>query len=94
MGGHDLMNGEGFNGNTADFSAGALITTNADLGTYNAGDSLQIQFYGAWDQFAIGELSPPEWHVDSVQVTIPEPSALGLALLGLLGLFGSGRRRG
>lgn len=94
LGEHDLNGGAGFNGNTAGFSEGTLISTTADLGTYNEGDNLQIQFYGAWDQFTIGALSPPEWHVDSVQVTaVPEPSTLGLVVVGLLPLVGLRRRR-
>lgn len=95
LGEHQLNGGEGFSGDTAGFTNGDLITTTADLGTHSAGDTLQIQFFGAWDQFATGSLSPPECHIDSAQVNgvVPEPTSLVLAALGLLGLAGCGRHR-
>ena len=95
LGEHVLNGGEGFNRDTPGFANGDLITTTADLGTHSAGDTLQVQFFGAWDQFATGALSPPEWQVNSVQVNgvIPEPTSLVLAVLGLLGLTGCGWRR-
>lgn len=92
LGEHALNGGEGFNGDTAGFDVGDMITSKATLGTYNPGDSIQIQFYGAWDQFEIGALSPPEWNITSIDV-VPEPTTLGLGLLGLLGLLGFSRRR-
>jgi len=94
LGEHALNGGEGFNGDSPGFAAGELITSTADLGTLNAGDSLQVQFYGAWDQFSTGALSPPEWQVTSVELSVvPEPGALGLAVLGSLSLLAFVRRR-
>ena len=66
LGQHFLNGGEGFNGDTPNFRAGALITSIADLGVHNTGDDLQIQFVGAWDQFATGALTPPEWQIVTV----------------------------
>jgi MYXO-CTERM domain-containing protein len=92
MGQHSLNGGEGFNGNSPGFANGDMITSVVEVGPLTAGDEVQIQFYGAWDQFAIGELSPPEWNITAISV-VPEPSSLGLGLIGLLGLIGIRRRR-
>jgi hypothetical protein len=92
LGEHSLNGGEGFNGNSPGFADGDMITSVVEVGPFSAGDELQVQFYGAWDQFAIGQLSPPEWNITAISV-VPEPSSLGLGLIGLLGLIGVFRRR-
>jgi hypothetical protein len=92
LGEHSLNGGEGFNGNSPGFANGDMITSVVEVGPFGVGDEVQIQFYGAWDQFAIGELSPPEWNITAISV-VPEPSSLGLGLLGLLGLMGVCRQR-
>ena len=77
IGNHDLNGGEGFNGNSPGYGTPSLITSVASLGSLNAGDTLQVQFLGAWDEFAKG--TEPNWELHSVQVNaIPEPTALGI----------------
>ena len=86
VGNHDLNGGEGFNGNSPGYDAGNFITSIATLGSLNSGDTVAIQFLGAWDEFARGSL--PNWEINSVTVTdIPEPSAILLLLVGLFGML-------
>jgi hypothetical protein len=92
----------GAHGNTGQFafsigSAGypnSTITSSASLGNFTAGDTIQVQFLGAWDQFANNATGgTDEWIISSVEVTnteVPEPASLSLLALGGLALM---RRR-
>jgi hypothetical protein len=70
--------------------SGGFIHSVGEVGTLNAGDTLQIQFRGAWDWGFVQGGGQPEWIVDNVNVSqtpIPEPSStllVGIAGLGLL----------
>lgn len=94
IGNHDLNGGEGFNGDSSGYLSGDFITSIALLGNLNAGDTIALQFLGAWDEFAKG--SEPNWQIDWVQVTdaaaVPEPGILALFVFGLAGI-GVARRK-
>jgi hypothetical protein len=81
-----------FVGTSAGHAAGTLLTTTANLGTFAAGDTLQVRFRAAYDTNTSG--GSPDWVVDNILVSnvnaIPEPCAVLLGGLGLLGLL---RRR-
>jgi hypothetical protein len=47
----------------------AFITSIASLGTFNQGDTISLQFLGAWDDCAQGTV--PNWEIDSVQFNPP-----------------------
>ena len=92
LGNHDLTGLDGFNQDSAGFVTGAMVTSIAQIPGVAPGDSLQIQFLGAFDEFAGGANSPPTWEIDSVTVsTIPEPSSALLIVFGIAGI--SMRRR-
>ena len=98
--GNNALNGlSGFNGvsgSPAAFTPGAVngtfLVSTASLGSFNAGDTLQLRFLGAWDEFAEGNL--PNWEITSVQLeaaaVIPEPAS---ALFGVLSLAALAKRR-
>ncbi|MCA9264763.1 MAG: PEP-CTERM sorting domain-containing protein [Planctomycetales bacterium] len=93
IGNHALSGGEGFNGDSPGYAAGEQIVSVA-VGSYNSGDKIQVQFLGAWDEFAQGSL--PNWHISRVDignVVVPEPNSLGLVTFGALGLLLRSRRR-
>ena len=78
-----------FNDNSAGYATPAFITSTADLGSFNAGDTLNVRFLAAYDEFATA--SVPGWEITSVTVNrVPEPAA---AVSGLLGLAALGLRR-
>jgi hypothetical protein len=63
--GNNIMNGQSaFNGDSAGYADGTFITSIASLGTFNAGDSITLQFLGAWDEYTRG--NTPNWQIDSV----------------------------
>ena len=51
-----------------DYGNGTYITSVANLGFFNAGDVLKIQFVTSWDDCSEGP--EPNWEIDSVQVTV------------------------
>jgi len=54
-----------FNGQSGGFVAGTYVTSTADLGTFNVGDLISVQFLGAWDDgFVQGPA--PNWEINSV----------------------------
>jgi hypothetical protein len=67
QGGGPLQTQEGFNGNSAGYAGGALITSTANLGQFKAGDTLRLQFLGSWDLYV--QASLPNWLIDRVSVT-------------------------
>jgi hypothetical protein len=86
VGNHDLNGGEGFNGDSPGYGDPAFITSIATLGTLATGDTVEVQFLGAWDEFSKG--TEPNWQIDSVQLSVvPEPGTLALTLC--LALFGA-----
>lgn len=91
--GNNALNGQSaFIGNSTGYATGELITSVADLGTLNAGDTVAIAFLGAWDEFARG--TDPNWVIDSVSVTaVPEPSTLLLGLVAIAAAAYQVRRR-
>ena len=67
LGAHALGGGTGFNGDSADYATGT-VTSVADLGNFNAGDTINVQFLAAFDQGATGNFNP-NWQIESVQVS-------------------------
>jgi len=63
--GNNVLNGqEGFSGDSAGYSTPAMISSLADLGSFSAGDTIQVRFLGGWDEYARGSL--PNWEIDNV----------------------------
>jgi hypothetical protein len=93
IGNHDLLGGEGYNGDSPGYGAGMFIISTANLGTYSGDDTIRVQFLGAWDEFAKGQT--PNWQIDSVLITqaIPEPTGIAMIALAGLGLAALARRR-
>jgi hypothetical protein len=81
LGNHVLFDLFAFNADSAGYPG--FINSSANLGTFNAGDTIRFQFVGAWDEFVTGN-NQPEWILGSATITnassIPEPVS-GLALV-------------
>jgi hypothetical protein len=95
IGGNGDLNGqEAFNGNSPGYSTPAFIRSIANLGNFNVGDTLAIQFIAGFDECARGLV--PNWEIDLVQISdqrsVAEPTTLALFGLGLAGL-GAMRRK-
>jgi hypothetical protein len=73
---------------SAGHAAGTFLTSVANLGSFNAGDSISVHFRAAYDTNTTG--GSPDWEITSVTI-VPEPGAF--ALVGLSLLAGVGRRR-
>jgi hypothetical protein len=72
--GSGLLRGQrAFHGESPAYSSGRLITSAVDLGHFNAGDVLQIQFLASWDQYALA--TQPNWLIQRVSVTEGECEA-------------------
>lgn len=74
IGGTDVPNSEiagqlAFTAESTGYADGQFITSIARLGTFNAGDTLSIQFLAAWDDCAQGQV--PNWEIDSVEFSPP-----------------------
>jgi hypothetical protein len=93
IGNHELLGGEGYNGDSPGYGAGMFITSTANLGTFSGDDSIRVLFLGAWDEFAKGQT--PNWQIDSVQITqaIPEPTSISILAMVGIGLAYPVRRR-
>jgi hypothetical protein len=52
---------------SAGFSTPALITSVAELGALNAGDTISVRFKGEWDQGTT--TGPPAWEIGTVKLT-------------------------
>jgi len=57
---------EAFTGDSAGFGAGAFLTSEVDLGIFQAGDQVSVQFVGAWDENTKGSI--PNWEINSAAV--------------------------
>ena len=79
------MNGVAvFTGTIANFT-----TSQADLGSFIAGDTIQIQFRAGWDWNGLGQDSTRGWNIDNVALSaspVPLPAAVwlfGSAIVGM-----------
>ena len=78
IGNHALAGGEGFNGDSLNYSAPEFITSIAQVGGVRAGGTIAIRFLGAWDEGARGNFVPG-WEIDSVTVdTLPDLDGDGM----------------
>ncbi|MDO9161009.1 MAG: hypothetical protein Q8N35_12705 [Methylococcaceae bacterium] len=87
----DFNNLNVFTGTTTGF-----ITSQANLGNFNAGDTLRIQFRGGWDWNGLGQNElGPNWAIDNVTLTAPVPLPSAAWLFGsvLTGFIGYRRRK-
>lgn len=77
-----LNNQPGFNATSPGYGTSNYITSTAFLGGFAAGDTLAVQFVGAWDEGTAA--SPPNWVIDSVSVVQggAEPATLRVAAAG------------
>jgi hypothetical protein len=62
-----LMGERAFNGDSAGYAAGTLITSSAVLGTFKQGDTIVVAFVGAWDECS--RASVPSWVVKDVSLS-------------------------
>ena len=61
------LNGQfAYNGLSPDFAAGTFVTSTANLGTFNVGDVISVQFLGAWDEGFVATPAP-NWEINSVE---------------------------
>lgn len=65
--GSGILQGQrAFNGDSPGFANGTLITSSVILGTFNASDTIAVQFVGAWDEcWSPGQ---PGWVIKSMQL--------------------------
>jgi hypothetical protein len=67
-------------------NSGGYLTSIADLGTLEVGDTVEVMFRGGWDWFVKG--GNPNWSVDNLVLTstpVPEPEAYAL-ILGIIAM--------
>jgi hypothetical protein len=65
--GTGILNGQrGFTGQSAGYTNG-FITSIASLGAFQAGDTLSVQFAGAWDEGFV-QLPSPNWEIDKLSL--------------------------
>jgi hypothetical protein len=87
---------QAFSGTSAGFSAPAYVTSSFTLGTnFNEGDSIVFRFLFASD-VGINVNVGNNWQIGSLSfdnVAVPEPSALGLCGLSVMGIIATRRRR-
>ena len=67
IGNHDLGGLEAFNGDSAGYLGGSLITSIADVPGISLGDTVAVQFVGAFDEFTRGA-GLPNWEIARVQI--------------------------
>jgi len=65
----ELAGQEAFIGESTGYTAGTFMTSAATLGTFNAGDTLSIQFLAAWDDCSEGK--EPNWEITGIQFDPP-----------------------
>lgn len=65
--GTGILNGQrGFTGQSAGYTNG-FITSIASLGAFHAGDTVSVQFAGAWDEGYVMP-PPPNWEIDKLRL--------------------------
>ena len=65
--GHGILTDqEGFNSDSPGYATPAFIRSIAELGDFQAGETIAIQFAAGWDELALG--SRPSWVIDNVCV--------------------------
>jgi hypothetical protein len=92
LAGEASNNDDGWGSKSSGFDSKALITSMVTISGLSAGQTLQLQLRGGWDDFA--SPSGPDWVIKKVEVTnvVPEPRVYGVACaVGLLG-YGLWRR--
>jgi hypothetical protein len=75
-----LQNQDGFAGNSAGYAT-TTITSVCTLGSFNAGDIIQVQFIAANDGNTAGEFQPG-WELTSVQLSALVPNLTPLTVTG------------
>ena len=69
--GNNALNGlEGFSDLSDGYSGDDYITSVVQLTNFNAGDKVQVEFLGAWDEYSRGnpDGTVPNWEIDSISV--------------------------
>ncbi len=88
----DDMNGLAvFTGEAATFGSSL-----ANLGSFNAGDTLQVRFRGGWDWNGVGTDPSLGWQIDNMALAVnpvPLPAAVWLFGSGVIGLGAMARRK-
>ena len=81
-----ILNGqEGYVGTSSGYANNDFLLSVADLGSFNVGDSIQLELLAGWDWYSKG--STPNWELTGIEVAaVPEPSQIAMA--GLTVLFG------
>ena len=67
IGNHDLFEGDGFGGDSPGYASETFITSVAEIPGMAIGDTIQLQFVGAYDEFSRGTFLP-NWEIDRVTV--------------------------
>lgn len=66
--GAGVLNGfDGFNGDSAGYGSGSMITSVLTVPGVLAGDTITLQFLGSWDENTVA--SSPNWEINNVKVT-------------------------
>lgn len=79
----ELQSTEGFIETSAGYGGGVFQTSSASLGSFAAGDSLQVRFTAAFDTNTTQ--GTPDWVIDNVIVNTPIPEPTSLLLLATAG---------
>jgi hypothetical protein len=61
----ELANQFAFTAESAGYNTATYLASVARLGTFNAGDTISVQFLAAWDDCSQGQV--PNWEIDSVE---------------------------
>lgn len=95
QGNNALTGQEAYNGDSPGYANNEFQVVEAYLGDHPAGTTISVEFLGAWDEFARGQL--PNWEITEVVIAdtgfVPEPSSLALVAVAAGGLFVGWRRR-
>jgi hypothetical protein len=93
--GSELAGQPGFVATSPGYSRGIFGSCIATLGSFTAGNTLQVQFRAAGDTNTSG--GSPDWAIDNVSITnttvVPEPSSVAFLLLGAIGMVARRKRQ-